>query len=72
MVHSAGHKAIQGTTLHRLPTYKVTRAGRFTNAPLAMLVMALLDKYLHMRAGEHVKKEVCISAERGKEGTSVG
>ena len=39
-----------GTTVHRLPTYKVVRAGRFTNVLLAMLLMALLPKYLRMKA----------------------
>ena len=43
-------KANKGTVLHCLPTYKVVRAGRFTNTLLAMLVMALLFKYLRMTA----------------------
>ena len=50
MVHSASQKAIEGSTLHRLHTYKELRAGRFTNALLAMLVMLFLYKYLWMTA----------------------
>ena len=50
MVPGGSQKANEGATLHRLPTYKVRRAGRFPNALLAMLVMKLLYKYLWMTA----------------------
>ena len=50
MVHSASQKANERTTLQRLPTYKIRRAVRFTNALLAMLVIALSYKYLWMTA----------------------
>ena len=48
MVHSVGHKGVEGTTLHRLPTYKVLRTVKFTNALLAMLVILLLANCLRM------------------------
>ena len=50
MIHNAGQTAIEGTILHHLPTYKAVRRVRFTNVSLAMLVMALLFKYLQMTA----------------------
>ena len=50
MVHSASQKAIEGTALHRLQTYKSWREVKFTNALLAMLEMALLSKRLWMTA----------------------
>ena len=50
VVRYAGDKVVGGTTAHRLPTYKPIRAGRFTNALLAMLLMKLLYKPLRMKA----------------------
>ena len=48
-VRQPGNKVTEGTALYRLPTYKFLRAGRFTNALLAMLVMELLLKFLRMK-----------------------
>ena len=49
MVRYAGNKVVGKITVHRLSTYKLVRARRFTNALLAMMVMALLFKYLRMK-----------------------
>ena len=38
-----------GTTVHRLPTYKVVKADRFANALLVMMVMVLSFKYLEIK-----------------------
>ena len=48
-VRNAGKKFTEGTTLHRIPTYKVVSRVRFTNALLAMLVMRLLYKRLQIK-----------------------
>ena len=50
MVKHAGDKVVGGTTVHRLPTYKLARADKLANALLAMMVMALLFKFLRMKA----------------------
>ena len=50
MVRHVGDKVVGGTTVHCLPTYKMTRAGRFTNVLLAMMLMALKCKFLRMKA----------------------
>ena len=50
MVRHAGDKVVGGTTVHRLPTYKVVRADRFANALLAMMVIVLLYNRLWMKA----------------------
>ena len=42
-------KVTEGATLNHQPTYRDVRAGRFTNALLAMLVRELLFKYLRMK-----------------------
>ena len=49
-VRHASNKVTEGTTWHRLPTYKFLSVSRFTNASLAMLVMTLLYKDLGMKA----------------------
>ena len=49
-VRQAGNMVTEGTVWPRLPTYKVVRRVRFTNASLAMLVMTLLYKDLGMKA----------------------
>ena len=48
-VRLTGKKVTKGTTMNRLPTYRNVRAGRFTNALLAMLVITLFCKYLRMK-----------------------
>ena len=50
VVRYAGDKVVGGTTVHRLPTYKRVRAGRFTNALLAMLLMELSCNCLRLKA----------------------
>ena len=68
-VKHTGKKVTEGTTLHCIPTYKVVSSVRFTNVLLAMLVMALLYKYLRMKADYQVNEKMCISAvERNCEG----
>ena len=47
-VRLTGKKVTEGTKLHHQPTYRNVRAGRFTNALLAMLVREFLSKYLRM------------------------
>ena len=50
MVVHAGDKVVEGITVHRLLTYKMARAGRFTNVLLAIMVMELFCKFLRMKA----------------------
>ena len=45
-----GIRLFEKYTAHYLPTYKMARAGRFTNVLLAMMVMALFEKDLRMKA----------------------
>ena len=45
-----GMRLFRKYTVHYLPTYKLARAGRFTNVLLAMIVMALYEKDLRMKA----------------------
>ena len=45
-----GIRLFEKYTAHYQPTYKMARAGRFTNVLLAMMVMALFEKDLRMKA----------------------